>query len=188
MLSPYTSRFLFISIVMLVTSIAFADPTVAVPSSTVQSSWQLLILEHLLQLVGAVLIGVIIPAIPKLFDLFAAKTSISISSSTQERAKQIAENAVHYAEEWARTRMRAHPSLAPVKGEEKYAEASRFAIEQMEKFGVDRKMEDVVVKLVLASLHIQRPLPTNPANNEARPSQPPTVEPTQPTTVEPTNN
>lgn len=134
-----------------------------------RSPWYLLLLDHTIDLVGAVILAVLTPLIIKLGTATSNKMGVENSQKLQTSMENIARSGVQFAEEWGHKKIKEGKTVS---GDDKLSKATEFAVEQIQKYGLDDKLLDLVSKSMHAALHIQRPPSTPPTPGPSEPEAP----------------
>jgi hypothetical protein len=175
------ASFRFVAVVLgviLLPLLAFADPTATPPVPAQLPAWYLILLDHLVQVVGAMLMIIAVPIVNKLATLLSQKLGVSISADQEKRIGEASVRAVRYAEEWAHSQIK---NGKKVDATDKYSKAADFLTSEAKRLNLENMASDKVAGLILSALRLERNalLTPNSSLPQGSPSVPASVPPTE---------
>lgn len=112
-----------------------------------------LILEHLLSLVGSLVLVAAVPLVHKMAAVFREKTGVEISAKTLAAIDQIVASGVGHAEEWAHKKIKSNEKTT---GSEKMGVAISHIESEIKALGLHELGRERLEKLVEAKLGLNR--------------------------------
>jgi len=107
------------------------------------------LLDNLVEVVGALLMVAAVPLLHALYRKFEALTGLKVEAETQRRIESIVYDGINKAEQWARTRTKAGQSTA---GSEKLSHALEFVQTSMKETGLAEMSKERLTALIEAKL------------------------------------
>lgn len=131
----------------------FAFLFLAQTTPSVQPAWYLILLDHLLGIVCAIVIAILPFITKKLFAVLHTKWKIDISQATQDQIDGLAFSAVNFAEEQGR---KAIKNGKKVSSEDKYANAVKYFTDMMKLSGLETRGEAWIEQQIIGALGTTR--------------------------------